>query len=52
VLITDFIKIAHVFKVPAATGAWYSLDQKNIDAVLEKQQKNPIDPKDLEKFLY
>lgn len=24
--------------VDAATGAWYSLDQKNIDAVLEKQQ--------------
>jgi PEGA domain len=23
--------------VDAATGAWYSLDQKNIDAVLEKQ---------------
>jgi hypothetical protein len=38
--------------VDAATGAWYSLDQKNIDAVLEKQQKKPIDPKDLEKFLY
>jgi hypothetical protein len=28
--------------VDAATGAWYSLDQKNIDAVLEKQQKKPI----------
>jgi hypothetical protein len=38
--------------VDAATGAWYSLEQKNIDAVLEKQQKKPIDPKDLEKFLY
>ena len=38
--------------IDAATGAWYSLDQKNIDAVLEKQQKKPIDPKDLEKFLY
>lgn len=36
----------------AATGAWYSLDQKNIDAVLEKQQKEPIDPEDLEKYLY
>ena len=24
--------------VDAATGAWYSLDQKNIDAILEKQQ--------------
>lgn len=38
--------------IDAATGAWYSFDQKNIDAVLEKQQKKPIDPKDLEKFLY
>ncbi len=38
--------------IDAATGAWYSLDQKNIDAVLEKQQKDPIDPKDLEKYLY
>ncbi len=38
--------------IDAATGAWYSLDQKNIDAVLEKQQKEPVDPKDLEKFLY
>jgi len=38
--------------IDAATGAWYSLDQKNIDAVLEKQQKKPIDPEDLEKFLY
>jgi hypothetical protein len=24
--------------VDATTGAWYSLDQKNVDAVLEKQQ--------------
>lgn len=24
--------------IDAATGAWYSLDQTNIDAVLEKQQ--------------
>jgi hypothetical protein len=24
--------------VDAATGAWYSLDQKNVNAVLEKQQ--------------
>ncbi len=38
--------------IDAATGAWYSLDQNIIDAVLEKQQKEPIDPKDLEKFLY
>ncbi len=38
--------------IDAATGAWYSFDQKNIDAVLEKQQKKTIDPKDLEKFLY
>ena len=37
--------------IDAATGAWYSLDQKNVDAVLEKQQEKPIDPKDLEKFL-
>ena len=26
--------------VDAATGAWYSLDQKNVNAVLEKQQPN------------
>ena len=38
--------------IDAATGAWYSLDQSNIDAVLEKQQEKPIDPNDLEKFLY
>lgn len=25
--------------VDAATGAWYVLDQKNVNAVLEKQQK-------------
>jgi hypothetical protein len=24
--------------IDAATGAWYSLDQSNVDAVLEKQQ--------------
>ena len=24
--------------VDASTGAWYSLDQKNVDAILEKQQ--------------
>jgi hypothetical protein len=24
--------------VDAATGAWYGLDQKNVDAVMEKQQ--------------
>lgn len=24
--------------IDAATGAWYSLDQKNVDAVLEKQK--------------
>jgi len=24
--------------IDAATGAWYSLDQKNVDAILEKQQ--------------
>lgn len=28
--------------VDAATGAWYSLDQKNVDAILEKQQPKPI----------
>jgi hypothetical protein len=28
--------------VDAATGAWYSLDQKNVNAVLEKQQENPL----------
>ncbi len=26
--------------VDAATGAWYSLDQKNVNAILEKQQLN------------
>jgi hypothetical protein len=30
--------------IDAATGAWYSLDQKNVNAVLEEQQKNPINP--------
>lgn len=25
--------------VDAATGAWYGLDQDNVNAVLEKQQK-------------
>jgi hypothetical protein len=38
--------------IDAATGSRYSLAQKNIDAVLEKQQKEPVDPNDLEKFLY
>ena len=38
--------------IDAATGAWYSLDQKNINMVLEKQREKPIDPKDLEKYLY
>jgi hypothetical protein len=29
--------------VDAATGAWYSLDQKSIDMILDKQQQtNPI----------
>lgn len=37
--------------VDAATGAWYSLDQKNINAILEKQQEKPIDLRDLEKYL-
>jgi len=26
--------------IDAATGAWYELDQKNINAILEKQQDN------------
>jgi hypothetical protein len=38
--------------IDAATGAWYSFDQKNIDAVLEKQQQKPIDLKTLENFPY
>ena len=38
--------------IDAATGAWYSFDQKNIDAVLEKQQEGPIDPKDLVYLLF
>lgn len=38
--------------IDAATGAWYSLDQKNINAILEKQREKPIDQRDLEKFLY
>lgn len=25
--------------IDAATGAWYELDQKNVNAILEKQQK-------------
>ena len=29
--------------VDAATGAWYSLDQKNINAVLKKQQPVSLD---------
>ena len=33
--------------IDAATGAWYSFDQKNIDAVLEKQQEHPLDPRNL-----
>lgn len=28
----------HINNVDAATGAWYHLDQKNIDAVLVEQQ--------------
>ena len=38
--------------IDAATGAWYSLDQKNINAVLEKQQEEPIAPKDLVYLLF
>jgi len=26
--------------IDAATGAWYELDQKNVNAILEKQQNN------------
>jgi hypothetical protein len=37
--------------IDAATGAWYSFDQKNINAVLEKQQEKPIGIKDLEYYL-
>jgi len=29
--------------VDAATGAWYGLDQDNVNAILEKQQKNMIE---------
>ena len=28
--------------VDAATGSWYDLDQKNVNAILEKQQSAPI----------
>jgi len=28
--------------VDAATGAWYSLDQKNVNMILEKQQPHPV----------
>ena len=28
--------------VDAATGAWYSLDQKNVNAILKKQQPIPL----------
>jgi hypothetical protein len=28
--------------IDAATGAWYSLDQKSIDMILEKQQPHPV----------
>jgi hypothetical protein len=38
--------------VDAATGAWYSLDQKNVNAILEKQQNKPIDKKDLSHFMF
>ncbi len=33
--------------IDAATGAWYSFDQKNINAVLERQQEHPLDPRNL-----
>lgn len=38
--------------IDAATGAWYSLDQKNINAILDKQQEKPIDPAVLEQYLF
>jgi len=38
--------------IDAATGAWYSLDQKNVNAVLEKQQEKPLNPKYLEQYSY
>jgi hypothetical protein len=28
--------------VDAATGSWYDLDQKNVNAILEKQQPKPV----------
>ena len=28
--------------VDAATGSWYELDQKNVNAILEKQQPKPV----------
>ena len=28
--------------IDAATGAWYHLDQKNVDVILEKQQFKPM----------
>lgn len=37
--------------VDAATGAWYSLDQKNVNAVLEKQQEDPINLEDPIEYL-
>jgi hypothetical protein len=38
--------------IDAATGAWYHLDQKNINAILEKQQEKPLDPQILDRYLY
>ncbi len=36
-IILDVLAGRVPFVVDAATGAWYSLDQKNLDAVLDKQ---------------
>ena len=38
--------------IDAATGAWYSLDQKNINAILEKQQEKPLNPTVLDQYLF
>jgi len=38
--------------IDAATGAWYHLDQKNINAILEKQQEKPLNPTLIDRYLY
>ncbi len=37
-IILDVIGALAPIIIDAATGAWYSLDEKNVNAVLEKQQ--------------